>query len=535
MVRKLFLITFFSIFLFYMVFGCTSIVVTKSATIDGSVINSYNCDGEYLHHFGIIPAADHKDGETVEIKSFDGTVTKIPQVKHTYKVVDLMNENQVAISETTFEGRKELVNPDGLFYYWTLMRLALERSKTAREAIKVITSLANKYGYKSSGETFSITDKNEAWILEVIGKGKGEKGIIWVAVKVPEGEMVVHSNSAIIGSFPMNNPDVAMYSPDVVDFAIKKGYYNPKSKKSFSFRDAYDPCDLAKLRYTELRRWSVYRRVAPSKKFSPDFALGKSKNPYPFSIKPDYKLSVKKVISLLRDHYEGTPFDMNVGLSAGPFSCPYRWRPISWVVDGKEYVWQRPISTQQTSFTFVSQSRADLPDPIGGVYWFGFDDTYLTCYIPIYCSVSYFPKEYQVGSLSSFSYDSAWWVFNLVSNLCYARYSDRIKDVQKLQSQLEGNFFKMQPYIEKTALMMYKDGKKNLLNTYLSDYSYECGKKVYEKWVWLSKYLITKYNDGYVQDENGRPHAKGYSQQWLRKVIKDEGKRLFLKKEDSKK
>ncbi len=523
-----FFIPIFLLF-FALVFGCTSIVVTKGATKDGSVINSYTCDGEYLHHFRIIPAEDHKDGEFVEIKGPNGKIVKIPQVKHTFKVVDLMNEHQVAISETTFEGRKELVNPDGLFFYWTLMRLALQRSKTAREAIDVIVSLSNKYGYRSSGETFSITDKNEAWILEVIGRGKEEKGIIWVAVRVPEGEMVVHSNSAIIDTFPMDNPDKAMYSKDIVDFAVKKGYYNPESKKPFSFRDAFDPCGVEKLRYTELRRWSVFRRAAPSMKISYDFALGKSDKKYPFSFKPDKKLSVRDVMDLLRDHYEGTPFDMTKGVSAGPFSSPYRWRPITWEIDGKKYTWQRPISTQQTSFTFVSQSRSKLPDPIGGIYWFGFDDTYMTCYIPIYCSVSYFPKEYQIGSLSSFSYDSAWWVFNLVSNLCYGRFSDMIRDVKKVQMSLEGKFFRIQPYIEETALKIFKDGKNDLLNDYLSDYSYNCGKEVYEKWVELSKYLITKYNDGYVQDERGYPHAKGYPENWLKKVIKDEGNKLFLK------
>ena len=530
-IMSFFLTRLFLLVIFNCSNACTSIVVTKEATVDGSVIITYLCDGEFLGKLRIIPSAEHSPDEYIEFKNRKGEVIKVPQVPHTYNVVGLMNEHQLAIGETTFGGRKELRNPDGLFHYWDLMILALQRAKTAREAIKIITSLAEKYGYRSTGETFSIADKNEVWLLEMIGKGPGRKGVVWVAKRVPDGEVSVHANMARIRDFPKNDPENAMYSEDVISFAIEMGYYNPKSGKPFSFADAYDPPDPEKLKHCARRVWRVLSRVAPSLGLSPDFSKGiPGAKPYPFSVKPDKKLSVRDVIALLRDHYEGTPFDMRKGIDAGPFHLPYRWRPLSWKVNGEKYSWERPISTQQTSFSFVSQARSFLPDPIGGVFWYSPDDTFTNCYVPFYCSITEVPEEYQKGDLQHFSTDSAWWIFNFVSNFAYLKYDYMVKDIQKVQKELEDLYFSIQPAIEKTALYLYEKDPK-LMRIYLTNYSNDTAKRTFRKWQELAEYLITKYNDGYVKDEKGRPKGVGYPLDWLERVIKENPDKFKVKEE----
>jgi len=509
-------------------FACTNILVSKGASKDSSVVITYSCDGEFVPHLRYTPAQNHKPGEFLELRDRNGTVHKIPQPAHTYAVIGLMNEYQLAIGETTFDGRPELRNPDGLFHYWTLMNLALQRAKTAREAIRVITGLVENYGYASTGETFSIADPNEAWIMEMIGPGPGGKGALWVARRIPDGYLCAHANMSRIGEFPLHDPKNCLYSKNVISFAVKRGYYDPKSGKPFSFHDAYDPRTPEKLRYCASRVWSIFRRSAPSQHFSAAFHRGvPDAKPYPLWIKPDKKLSVQDVMSLMRDHYEGTPYDMTKGVDAGPFGTPNRWRPITWTVDSVKYAWERPISTQQTGFSFVSQSRSWLPNGAGGILWYGVDDTYTTCYVPLYCGITEAPPSFTVGSLQKFSWNSAWWVFNFVANMANLKYSYMIQDIQRVQQELEGNFFALQPAVEKTAAALSKTNPE-LMHEFLTDYSVSHAEQVVRRWKRLGEELLVKYNDGYVKDDKGRPRGVGYPEPWLHDVLKLRGDHFKL-------
>jgi len=508
---------------------CSSFLVTKGASKDGSVLITYTCDGEFLPHLEYIPAQDHKPGEFIEILGRDGKLKgKIAQVPHTYAVVGLMNEYQLAIGETTFGGRRELRNPEGFLHYFTLMKLALQRAKTVREAIKVMASLVEEYGYASSGESFSIADTKEAWIMEMIGPGPGGKGANWVALRIPDGYISAHANMSRIGEFPLNDPENCLYSKDVISFAEKKGYYDKKSRKSFSFRYAYHPPEPDSLRTCAARVWSMFRRSAPSMNLSPDFQRGvEGTKPYPLWIKPDKKISLHDVMNIMRDHYEGTPFDMTKGVDAGPFGCPVRCRGLTWEVDGVKYSWERPISTQQTAFSFISQSRDWLPNVVGGVYWYGWDDTYTTCYVPLYCCIKDIPETFTRGDIQEFSWDSAWWVFNFVANYANLKYSYMVKDIQKVQAALEGQFISLQPVIEKTAIDLYKKDPE-LLVRYLTNYSVTNGEMVVKRWIELGEFLLTKYNDGYVKNERGRARGVGYPSEWLREVLKSKPEQFKL-------
>jgi dipeptidase len=514
--------------------ACTNILVTKGASSDGSVIITYTCDGEFHPHLRYTPAADHDVSKPLEITDWGGKLHgAIEQVPHTYAVVGLMNEHQLAISETTFDGRLELQNPDGMLHYWDLMRLALRRARTAREAIKVMTELIDAYGYRSTGESISIADTTEAWIMEIIGPGPGGKGAHWVALRVPDGYISCHANKARIGTFPLDDPENCLYSEKVVSFAIERGYYDPKSGDPFRFCEAYNPATPRNLRYGEARVWSMMRRAAPSLNLSPDYHRAvQGAKPYPLWIKPDKKLSVADVFSLMRDHYEGTAFDMRKGIDAGPYGTPNRWRPIQWEVDGVQYTWERPVSTQQTGFTFVSQSRSWLPDPVGGLLWYAFDDTYTCCYVPLYCGINAVPESYTIGSLGKFSWDSAWWVFNFVANHANVRYVDMIVDIQAVQGELEGNFLALQPAVEKTAVELAK-ADPELMTRYLTDYCVSHAELVVKRWRELGEYLVTKYNDGYVQEKPGQAQEVGYPQGWLRKVIESRPDQFRLPEKDT--
>ncbi|NOY22954.1 MAG: dipeptidase [Acidobacteria bacterium] len=527
-----------AIFAGVLAFPCTSILVSKGASADGSVMITYSCDGEFHPHMRITPSADHKPGETIPIRGWNGKVKgEIAQVPHTFAVVGLMNEFQVAIGETTFGGRKELQNPDGLLHYWYLMKLALERSRTAREAVRVITSLVEKYGYASTGESFSIADKNEAWLLEMVGPGKGGKGAIWVARRIPDGYVCAHANASVIGEFPMDDKENCLYSKNVMDYAVKHGYYDSKSRNPFRFNETYCPMTPQKIRYTATRVWSIFRRSAPSLNLSPDYHRGvKGAARYPLWIKPDKKLKLADVMALMRDHYEGTPYDMTKGVDAGQFHSPQRWRPMNWKVaeDDIDYTWERPISTQQTGFSFVSQSRDWLPDPVGGVYWYGLDNTYTSCYIPFYCSSHEAPDAYTKGSLNRFSMDSAWWVFNLVSNFAEIKWSYMVKDILAVRKELENRFIAMEPAVDQAAAALYKKDPK-LAAEYLNDYSNSQAMTVYHRWVKLSGDSICKYNDGYVKDDKGRAKAVGYPADWLETVHRLRPNQFKLPKWDEKK
>ena len=342
--------------------------------------------------------------------------------------------------ETTTGGRRELVDPKGMLDYDALMLLTLQRARTAREAIKVVDELAREYGYKSSGETFSIADPNEAWIMELIGKGPDQKGIVWVAARVPDGMITAHANLSRITTFPLDDPENWLYSPDVISFAIEKKFYSTDSQKPFSYRDAYHPgIGPSQQRACAGRVWSIYRRSATSQEFSDAFFRGKEgAEDYPLFIKPDKPLGVSDVMALMRDHYEGTPYDMTKGLDAGPFGTPYRYRDLPFKVDGAAYMWERPISTQQAGFVTVSQSRKGMPDGVGGVTWFTPDDASTSCFTPFYCGITALPAPYLKGDYKKFEWDSAWWVSNLVSNLCYDRWSRIAPDVQAAQVQARG-------------------------------------------------------------------------------------------------
>lgn len=501
--------------------ACTNLLVTKGASVDGSVMITYTCDGEFHPHLKYSPAADYEPGDSLEISDWHGDIRGwIIQVPHTYAVVDMINEHQLAICETTFDGREELQNKEGLLHYWDLMILALERAKTARQAIKVITDLVAEYGYRSTGESFSIADTEEAWIMEMIGLGEGGKGAIWVAVRIPDGYISCHANKARIGEFPLDDPENYLYSDNVISFAVEKEYYDPKSGEPFLFNEAYCPSTPRNRRYGDARVWSIFRRAAPSINLSPDYHRAiEGTEQYPLWIRPDNKLSLADVFALMRDHYEGTDYDMTKGVDAGPYGTPYRWRPMVWMVDSIEYVWERPVSTQQTGFSFVSQSRSWLPDAVGGILWYGLDDTYFTCYTPLYCGINAIPKSYTIGSLQKFSWESAWWVFQFVSNFANLKYSFMIKDIQAVQADLEGTFIALQLAVEKTAVELAKSDPE-LAIRYLTDYSVMHAEMVVTKWRELGEHLMTKYNDGYVKDSTGRPQAEGYPESWLREVLR---------------
>ncbi len=509
--------------------NCSSFLVTKGASKDGSVMITYTCDGEFHPHLEYIPAQDHEPGETIKVRGRDGKIRgDVKQVAHTYAVIGLINEHQVAIGETTFGGRSELRNQEGLLHYFLLMELALQRAKTAREAIKVMAELVEEYGYGSTGESFSIADPNEAWIMEMIGPGPGGKGAHWVALRIPDGYICAHANMSRIGEFPIDDTDNCLYSTNVISFAEQKGYYDKKSGKSFSFRYAYDPPKPSSLRTCAARVWSMFRRCAPSMNLSPDFQRGvEGTKPYPLWIKPDKKLALQDVMRVMRDHYEGTPFDMTKGVDAGPFGSPLRCRGLTWEVDGTQYSWERPISTQQTAFSFISQSRDWLPDPIGGVYWYGLDDTFTSCYVPLYCCIDSLPKSFTVGNIQKFTWDSAWWIFNFVANFANLRYKDMVQDILKVQTVLEGQLLELQPVIEKTAIELL-DKDPELMVRFLTNYSVSQGDMVVKRWIELGEHLICKYNDGYVKDENGRAQGVGYPSEWLKTVLKTKPEQFKL-------
>lgn len=505
--------------------ACTNILVTRGASVDGSTMITYAADSHELYgELYFTPAATHAPGAMRDVIEWDTGkfLGRIPQPAQTYSVVGNMNEHQLAIGETTYGGREELKGPAGIIDYGSLMYLGLERAKTAREAIKVMTDLVAEFGYASTGESFSISDPNEVWILEMIGKGKDQKGAVWVARRVPDGYISAHANQARIRQFPLNDPETTVYSKDVISFARAKGWFKGNDA-DFSFTDAYAPLEFGGQRFCDARVWSVFRRAAPSMKFSMDYVKGISgADPLPLWIKPEKKIALRDTMELMRDHYEGTELDMTKGVGAGPFKVPYRWRPMTWEVDGEKYVHERAISTQQTGFSFVSQSRAWLPAPIGGVLWFGMDDTYSTVYTPMYCGITAVPKSFAVGTgdFKTFTWDSAFWVFNFVSNWAYTRYSDMIVDVQRVQNELEGNFIARQDEVDKAAADLYRRAP-GLARDYLTDYSTRAGDNVTARWRKLGEALLVKYLDGNVRDAQGHVTHPAYCDEWYRAIAKE--------------
>ena len=514
--------------------ACSNLLITKGASKDGSTMITYAADshelyGElYFKHGG-----QHLPQEMRDIIEWDTgkLLGRIPEAPVTYTRVGNMNEHQVAIAETTFGGRKELQVPSGIVDYGSLIYIALERAKTAREAIDVMTRLAETYGYASEGESFSIADPNEAWILEMIGKGKGQTGALWVAYRLPDGTISAHANQSRIRTFPQNDPDTARYSKDLIPFAREHGYFKG-ADKDFSFADAYAPLSFGALRFCEARVWSLFRRAAPSLNLSIAYVKAeKGAKPMPLYIKPDQKLGVRDAMELMRDHFEGTEFDMSKDVGAGPFALPYRWRPMTWKVDGKEYLHERALSTQQTGFSFVAQARANLPAPIGGVLWFGVDDTASTVYVPIYAGVLRAPKAFAegTGDFKTFTWESAFWVFNAVANFAYSRYRDMIVDIRRVQRDLEGSFLARQPEIERHALVLHKQSPESA-REYLTRYSEEQTRRTVDRWRQLLPELLLKYLDGNVRDEHGKPTHPGYPKGWYRRIVKERGEHLRVRK-----
>jgi dipeptidase len=512
--------------------ACTNLIVTKGASADGSVMITYSADSYYfygeLYHF---KSAVYPKGATLEIYEWDTGkyLGKIPQAEITYNVVGNINEHQVAIGETTFGGRSELRDRTGLIDYGSLMYIALQRSKSAREAIKIMTDLVSEFGYYSSGESFSIGDKNEAWILELIGKGEGNTGAVWVAKKIPDGYISGHANQARITKFPLNDPENVIYSEDVISFAREKGYFSGKDEE-FDFAAAYNPLDFGGIRFCDARVWSMFRRVNTDMDEYLDYIKGESLERMPLWIKPEKKLTVHDAMQLMRDHYEGTELDMSKGIAAGPYNMPYRCSPLTFEVEGETYFNERPISTYQTGFSFVSQSRSHLPNEIGGVLWFGVDDTYMTVYTPMYCSITSIPYNFQenIASLGEFNWDAIFWVFNAVSNFIYPRYSLAIEDMQRKQNELEGSYLINQETVENTALSLLNKSKGECV-AFLTDYSNKSGLNTYNAWKELFEFLNMKYMDGVVKDEYGKPKRVGFPDEFKSLIAQEGGDKIKMK------
>ncbi len=526
--------------------ACTSILVTKGASKDGSTMISYAADSHQL--YGALyfrPAADYPEGTMLKVYEWDTGkyLGEIPQVGHTYQTVGNMNEHQLAISESTFGGRKELYGQDGIIDYGSMIYITLQRAKTAREAITIMDELMQTYGYASSGESISIADTEEVWYMEIVGKGKGEKGSVWVARRVPEGYISGHANQARITTFPLDDPENTLYSEDVISFAKKKGYYKG-SNKNFSFADAYAPLDFGALRYCDARVWSAFNMVNSEMGKYLDYAMGKNpENRMPLWVKPDRKLDVNDVAKMMRDHYEGTPMDMTTDIGAGGEECPYRWRPMSFEVDGKKYLNERAIATQQTAFWFVSQSRSWLPDIIGGVNWFAVDDAGTSCMTPIYSASTkispYFSEE--SGTMLEYSDESAFWIFNRVAQFAYLRYNQVGKTVQQWAKRFEDASYAAQPAIEKVALEIYEESPEEA-RKFITNYSYDRANSLFDLWVELDKYSMVKFIDGNVKKEkdgkfitNGQcdyipasPDQPGYTERWKRAVMRDNGRTLLM-------
>ena len=521
--------------------ACTNFIVGKKASADGSVIVSYSADSYgmfgWLYHY---PAATHPDGAMRDIHDWDTGkyLGQIKEAKQTYNVVGNMNEYQVTIGETTFGGRPELVDTTGIMDYGSLIYVALQRSRTAKEAIKVMTDLVKEYGYYSSGESFSIADPNEAWIMEMIGKGPGIKGAVWVAVRIPDDCIAAHANQSRIHKFNLNDKDNCLYSPDVISFAREKGYFTGKNS-DFSFADAYCPLDFSGLRFCEARVWSFYNMFSKTTgdAYLP-YILGESKEPMPLYIKADSKLSVRDVQRAMRDHYEGTPLDITKDLGAGPFETPYRLSPLTFKVDGVEYFNERPISTQQSAFSFVAQMRANLPDPVGGVLWFGLDDANMTVFTPVYCCTDRIPVPYAEGNgdCITFSWDSAFWIYNWVADMIRPRYSLMIDDMRAVQKELEDTFESAQSGIESSALKLYQESPEKAKD-FLTNYTDMTARTTVDRWKKLAEFLIVRYNDGARKKvKNGKMVAPetgnvaplerpGYPEEFLKELVKATGDR----------
>lgn len=545
--------------------ACTNFLFTKGATKDGSTMVTYAADSHTLYgelyHW---PAADWPEGSMLDVYEWDTGkyLGQIPQVAHTYNVIGNMNEHQLAIAESTYGGREELATQSGaIIDYGSAIYITLQRAKTAREAIVIMTQLFENYGYASSGESFSIVDPNEVWILEAIGKGEGEKGAVWVARMVPDGYVSGHANQARITTFPLEgknsissdnikkifNPEITtVYSKDVISFAKEKGFYPKDGKnKDFSFSDTYNPVNFSGARGCEIRVWSFFKSVNQDMQQYFGYASGRdikydekgyATNRMPLWIKPDEKVDILQVMDFMRDHLEGTELDMTKDLGAGPYACPYRWRPMGFTVDGKEYVHERATATQQTGFSFVAQCRSWLPNEIGGIIWFGVDDAASTVYFPMYTTSTRVPHAFAKGngSMMKFTNEAAFWVFNQVTNFAYTRYNLIHPEVRAKQKALETQYTEFVKAVDNGAQNLLAENKEKAV-AFLTDFSCNTGNDLVAQWRDFYGYLFCKYMDGNMKtaipgEQNPKVEQPALPEWFLRMLIEQTGNKLEVVK-----
>lgn len=530
--------------------ACSNFIVGKKASVDGSVMCSYSADDygmfQYLCHY---PAAKHAKGEMRKIFDWDSNkyYGEIPEAAETYNVIGNINEWQVTIGETTYGGREEMVDSTGIMDYGSLIYVALQRSKTAREAIKVMTTLANTYGYNSGGETFTICDPNEAWIMEMMGKGAGSKGAVWVALRIPDDAICAHANQSRIGKFNMKDKKNVMYAKDVVSFARSKGWFKGKDA-DFSWKMAYAKPDFSGRRFCDARAWAMLNHFYDMSPYL-DWALGKNPDAQdmPLWVVPNKKVSVQDVENVMRDHYEGTPLSVADGsdIGGGIWEMPYRPTPLMYKVDGKQYFNERPVSTQQSGFVFVSQMRSWLPREIGGVFWFANDDANMAAFTPVYCSMTERPECYNTPGADAvhFSKKNAYWVCNMTSNMVYPRYSLMFPTLKEVRDSLDNSYFAAQAGVEKKAQGLYAQNPQAAVK-YLNDYSVEKAQQMLVRWNQLFEFMVVKYNDMIIKptDKNGTfkktpyglgatPVRPGYPEKFAKQLVKQSGDKFLVPEE----
>ncbi len=555
--------------------ACTNFLVTRGASVDGSNFITYAADSHIRYgELYFTPAADWQEGSMRVIydRSTNQPRGEVPQPGHTYKVIGYINEHQVALGETTFGGRTELIDPTGIIDYGSLMFLALERSTSAREAIKIMADLVEEYGYGSDGETFSISDANEVWYMEITGKGytpvydkktgdtvNADRGAVWVAIRIPDGYVSGHANAARITTFPLRdgkksitdkdwkrlyNDDVeVIYKHDIIDFARRKGYFTGKDQ-AFDFSAAFAPVDFSAARICDMRVWAMFNEINDDMDQYLDYVTGKdlTAERLPLYVKPNRKISLSDMMSFMRNYFQGTEYDKSQDIGGDPFGSPYRWTPLYWEYEGKQYFHERTTVTQQTGFSFIAQSRNWLPDEIGGIIWFGVDDTNSTVYTPFYCSIDEVPVEFRQGNgdMLTYSDNAAFWVFNRLAHFKYLFYDRVIDDIIKVQNELENTYQKEVETIDKEALRLY-DINPEEARVLLTEYSCNAGKNTVERWKELDNFLLVKYLDSNIkQEQDGNfirnpwgypvsPKQNGYPDSWKKKVIEDTGDRFLLK------
>jgi dipeptidase len=530
--------------------ACSNFIVGKKASVDGSVMCSYSADDygmfQYLCHY---PAAKHAKGEMRKIYDWDSNKYhgEIPEAAETYNVIGNINEWQVTIGETTYGGREEMVDSTGIMDYGSLIYVALQRSKTAREAIKVMTTLANTYGYNSGGETFTICDPNEAWIMEMMGKGAGSKGAVWVALRIPDDAICAHANQSRIGKFNMKDKKNVMYAKDVVSFARSKGWFKGKDA-DFSWKMAYAKPDFSGRRFCDARAWAMLNHFYDMSPYL-DWALGKNPDAQdmPLWVVPNKKVSVQDVENVMRDHYEGTPLSVADGsdIGGGIWEMPYRPTPLMYKVDGKQYFNERPVSTQQSGFVFVSQMRSWLPREIGGVFWFANDDANMAAFTPVYCSMTQRPECYNTPGVDAvhFSKKNAYWVCNMTSNMVYPRYSLMFPTLKEVRDSLDNSYFAAQAGVEKKAQELYAQNPQAAVK-YLNDYSVEKAQQMLARWNQLFEFMVVKYNDMIIKPTNkngnfektpyglgARPSRPGYPEKYAKQLVKQSGDKFLVPEE----